>query len=100
MARPRCGGIRDPEAARQAHRACSQSTMPRPFDWYTVIAIGIAAAVAAAVVVLAWLIGATAEPRSVSLQYNGVTTVAFRRSVVAFTKHHFDGINFVALTKH
>ena len=73
-----------------------KDTMLGPFDCYTHIAIGIAAAV----VVLAWLAGATGEPRSVSLQYNGLTTVAFRRSVVAFTKDHFDGINFVALTKH
>jgi hypothetical protein len=28
-----------------------------PFDWYTVIAIGIAAAVVAAVVIIAWLTG-------------------------------------------
>ncbi|MBV9014844.1 MAG: hypothetical protein JO058_04220 [Alphaproteobacteria bacterium] len=37
--------------------ACSQSTMLGAFDWYTVIAIGIAAAVVLAVVIIAWLTG-------------------------------------------
>jgi len=34
-----------------------------PFDWYTVIAIGIAAAVVALVVLIAWLTGQIAPPR-------------------------------------
>jgi hypothetical protein len=34
-----------------------------PFDWYTVIAIGIAAAVVAVVVIVGWLTGRTRPPR-------------------------------------
>jgi hypothetical protein len=34
-----------------------------PFDWYTVIALGMAAAVVAAVVLVAWLTGQIRPPR-------------------------------------
>ena len=33
------------------------STMLAPFDWYTVMSIGIAAAVVGAVVLIAWITG-------------------------------------------
>jgi hypothetical protein len=43
--------------------AVHKSTMLGPFDWYTVIALGMAAAVVAAVVLVAWLTGQIRPPR-------------------------------------
>jgi len=55
-------GARDADFVVSGPRV-EKGTMLDPFDWYSIIPIGIAAAVAGVVVLIAWLTGQIPPPR-------------------------------------